>query len=149
MAIKIFDLCCANGHHFEGWFSSLEDLQNQNDRGLIACPVCSNTEITRLPSASHIGKKSGEGEEERTPERAEIEAIVKEKFQAVMAMVRDAAAKAEDVGDNFAREARDIQAGLAPARTIRGRCTAREAAELVEEGSAVLPVPESSGKTLN
>ena len=56
---------------------------------------------------------------------------------------------AEDVGDGFAHEAREIQAGRAPERNIRGRCTAREALELVEEGISVLPIPESTGKTLN
>lgn len=144
MAIKIFDLCCANGHTFEGWFSSVEDYEEQNRKGLIACPVCASSEITRLPSASHIGSSSA-----GVPDRAEIEALVKEKFQAVMAMVRDAAGKAEDVGDDFVREAREIRAGRAPVRSIRGRCTSREAVELVEEGIAVLPIPESAGKTLN
>lgn len=149
MAIKIFDLCCANGHTFEGWFSSVEDFEEQNGKGLIACPVCASTDITRLPSASHIGASSDAAEGARAPDRAEIEALVKEKFQAVMAMVRDAAGRAEDVGDDFVREARAIQAGRAPVRSIRGRCTSREAMELVEEGIAVLPVPESAGKTLN
>ena len=54
--------------------------------------------------------------------------------QAAAKILGEAAVKAEDVGEGFAHEAREIQAGRAPERDIRGRCTAREALELVEEG---------------
>lgn len=144
MTIKIFDLCCANGHVFEGWFSSTEDFESQNSKKLIACPICSDTHIERRPSPSRIGRSS-KGSDAAPPD---LEAM-RERFEAIMAQVREAAVKAEDVGDGFAHEAREIQAGRAPERNIRGRCTAREALELVEEGISVLPIPESTGKTLN
>ena len=144
MTIKIFDLCCANGHVFEGWFSSVEDFESQNGKKLIACPICSDTRIERRPSPSRIGRSS----EKSTDKEPRLEAL-RERFEAIMAQVREAAVKAEDVGEGFAHEAREIQAGRAPERNIRGRCTAREALELVEEGISVLPIPESTGKTLN
>ncbi len=149
MAIKIFDLRCANGHTFEGWFSSAEDFQEQNRRGLISCPICSSSEIVRVPNTSRIGQSMKSAEVERRREQRASEAGAPSGFEAVMARVREAAAKAEDVGENFAREAREIHAGRAPERNIRGLCTAREAVELVEEGITVLPIPESAGKTLN
>ena len=35
-----FDLQCANGHTFEGWFEDSNAYEAQKKRGLIACPVC-------------------------------------------------------------------------------------------------------------
>jgi len=66
-----------------------------------------------------------------------------------MAYVRDVASRADDVGERFAEEARSIRDGTAPERAIRGQCTMREAENLLKEGIAVLPIPESTGKTLN
>jgi len=48
----------------------------------------------------------------------------------------------EDVGDSFAHEARRIHHGETEQRGIRGRATASEAAELLEEGIGVVPLPD-------
>ena len=90
MTIKIFDLCCANGHVFEGWFSSAEDFESQNSKKLIACPICSDTHIERRPSPSRIGRSS-KGSDAAPPD---LEAM-RERFEAIMAQVREAAVKAE------------------------------------------------------
>ncbi len=52
--MKVLNLCCAHDHHFEGWFGSEADYVSQHERGLIACPLCADTAIKRLPSAPHI-----------------------------------------------------------------------------------------------
>ena len=79
MTIKIFDLCCANGHVFEGWFSSVEDFESQNDKKLIACPICSDTRIERRPSPSRIGRSS----EKSTDKEPRLEAL-RERFEAAI-----------------------------------------------------------------
>lgn len=140
MTIKIFNLCCANGHVFEGWFPSNDEFERQKAAGEIACPQCGSIEVEKRPSASRIS-------------HAKMSKKEREEFQAacerLMAAVRDEAAKAEDVGRNFVQESRNIAAGISENRTIKGQCTPEEARELLEEGIAVLPVPESSGKTIN
>ncbi|MBW1713335.1 MAG: DUF1178 family protein, partial [Deltaproteobacteria bacterium] len=35
-----FDLSCAQGHLFEGWFDSAEAFEDQKKRGLVTCPLC-------------------------------------------------------------------------------------------------------------
>ena len=47
----------------------------------------------------------------------------------------------EDVGKNFPEEARKIHYGESEARGIRGEADLKEAAELVEEGIEILPIP--------
>lgn len=47
----------------------------------------------------------------------------------------------EDVGKNFADEARKIHHGEAEERPIRGQTSVGEAIELIEEGISVLPLP--------
>ena len=66
-----------------------------------------------------------------------------------MTEIRKVADRAEDVGENFAEESRRMKRGESKRRLVKGKCTLREAEKLLEEGIEVLPVPESSGKTLN
>ena len=49
--------------------------------------------------------------------------------------------RSDDVGDNFAEEARKIHYKEAPERQIHGVTTRDEAIELLEEGVSVLPLP--------
>lgn len=140
MTIKIYDLCCANGHLFEGWFPSVEEFERQKSAGEISCPQCGSTAIEKRPSASRIAETRLQASERKKLE---------ETCEKLMAAVREEANRAEDVGHNFVQESRDIAAGLSQKRAIKGLCTLKEAQELLDEGITVLPVPESSGKTIN
>ncbi len=55
----------------------------------------------------------------------------------------------EDLGDDFANEARRIQAGDAPQRLIRGQTTPEERKELRDEGISVLTLPIIKNEDLN
>ncbi len=59
----------------------------------------------------------------------------------VMKAMRDLMKKTEDVGHDFAEEARKIHYREAPERSIRGHATADETAELREEGIEVVSLP--------
>lgn len=52
--MKVLDLRCARDHLFEGWFASDDDFVRQGERGLIACPICADTVVLRLPSAPRL-----------------------------------------------------------------------------------------------
>lgn len=54
---------------------------------------------------------------------------------------RQIMARTEDVGSRFADEARRMHYGEVEERAIRGRATAQETSELLDEGIAVLPLP--------
>jgi hypothetical protein len=67
---------------------------------------------------------------------------LQEKIQAtVLNVMRDIISKTEDVGHQFAQEARKIHYKEVPERSIRGQATADETAELREEGIEVVPLP--------
>lgn len=152
--MKVYNLACPLDHRFEGWFASEEDCLAQQDRGMLACPVCDSTNITRMPSAPHIAKSSstahtategvnpdiGAGEVVALTgnDHSQLEAQVQAAFLKGM---RELMGKSEDVGTAFAEEARKIHYKEAPERSIRGQTTLDEAESLREEGIEVLAVP--------
>ena len=54
MALKVFDLQCEAHHIFEGWFSSHEDYDSQQERGFLTCPLCGNGKISKMLSAPRL-----------------------------------------------------------------------------------------------
>lgn len=148
----VFDLKCAAGHRFEGWFGSAEDFGRQESRGLLTCPSCGNAEIARVPSATRFNAGSAEtggGERSEPAVAANSSASSSSAVgQTLYAKVLDEILKhSEDVGREFPAEARRIHNDEAPARSIRGLASQEEHDELVEEGIPVarLPIPDRSG----
>ncbi|MEO1045291.1 MAG: DUF1178 family protein [Pseudomonadota bacterium] len=57
----VFDLQCRkNGHVFEGWFGSSEDYDRQHADGLLCCPICGDTEVTKAVMAPNVGRKGNQ-----------------------------------------------------------------------------------------
>ena len=52
--MKVLNLRCGQQHAYEGWFASEEDFASQQGRGIVACPLCGDTEAVRLPSAPRL-----------------------------------------------------------------------------------------------
>ena len=55
--------------------------------------------------------------------------------------LRQVLSHTEDVGARFAEEARRMHYGELEARNIRGQTSVREAAELMDEGIEIMPLP--------
>jgi len=176
--MKVLDLQCRQGHRFEGWFGSQADYHAQRDRGLVTCPVCNDSEITKMLSAPRLNLGHGAAPEPKqvegspsadagsaagsSPSGPADEAsaaptlpdVAPETLQqmqaAMMKMVRHVMANTEDVGTQFAEEARKIHYGEREARHIRGQATRDETEALIDEGIDVmaLPVPENLKGTL-
>ncbi len=174
--MKVLDLQCALGHSFEGWFGSQADYDTQRAQGLVTCPVCNDSDITKMLSAPRLNlghgaapeSKPGQGTPasghaasslpSRAPESAPIAQtlpeVAPEALQqmqaAMMNMVRHVMANTEDVGTQFAEEARKIHYGERDERNIRGQATREETEALIDEGIDVmaLPVPENLKGTL-
>jgi hypothetical protein len=147
--MKVFNLSCAQDHHFEGWFASAEAYESQLERGLVECPVCGDQSVRRLPSAPRLNLSSSASRQE--PESAAAAALSPEKLQAMwLRMARHIRENTEDVGERFAEEARRIHHRDSPNRGIRGVATREEAAELSEEGIEVFsfPMPKGSNEPL-
>jgi len=153
MALKVYDLQCEHGHVFEGWFASPESYEEQRTRGLLSCPVCDSHEVVRKLSASRINMGRSRQEPQAVADpmlpQAASEAVAAPgtrelaQLQAqVLRYMRRIVRNTEDVGAGFAQEARRIHAGEAEERSIRGTATPEEREALMEEGIAVMPIPD-------
>jgi hypothetical protein len=142
----VFDLQCAEGHRFEGWFASAKEFGTQKKRGLLSCPSCGGTGIERALSAPRLnmGAQEPSRTAQKTPdmEGKDPFAIAQMLYSR---MLDEILTKSEDVGSRFPEEARKIFYKESPGRAIRGQATAEEHDELVDEGIPVarFPVPPS------
>ena len=149
--MKVLDLQCRQGHSFEGWFGSQDDYDVQRARGLVTCPMCNDSEITKMLSAPRLNLGHGTTPEKPatdtaapmpSDETAPADASPVVQMQAaLMHMVRHVMANTEDVGNRFAEEARKIHYGEREERNIRGQATREETEALLDEGIDVLPLP--------
>ena len=154
----IFDLACEHGHAFEGWFNSSSDYDDQLRRGLLVCANCGSTAIRRVPSAPHLAISSSrvpQAISSATPtvsphqasaaqgaSKAAATASAAGSFeQAYQQLMAAIVARTEDVGSQFAEEARKIHYLEAPERAIRGQASDEEYEELRDEGIDVLRLP--------
>ncbi len=127
-----YDLQCVNGHAFEGWFEDSDAYQNQKKKGLIACPVCNDTRVSRIPSTFAIKSRSvptGSSLQEKNLKKmgSEIIDFVDKNF--------------DDVGCDFAKEALKIHYGVEEPRNIRGVSTKEEEKMLKKEGIDFVKIP--------
>jgi hypothetical protein len=134
--MKVLNLRCAHDHRFEGWFASDEDFCAQGERGLMACPICDDKAIERLPSAPRLNVSTPRGD--ATPPAPAGELAQARAQGRWLRAVRDVLARTEDVGDRFPEEARRIHYGETQERGIRGRATAEDASALRDEGIEVV-----------
>jgi hypothetical protein len=142
--MKVLNLRCSNGHGFEGWFASDDEFMEQNGGGLLQCPLCADSVVTRMPSAPRLNLSGA-----REPEKAAAAAppasgaeVQPADLQALwLQTVRHVLANTEDVGQRFAEEARRIHYGEAPQRGIRGQVNPQQRDELLEEGIEILALP--------
>jgi len=134
--MKVLNLRCVHDHHFEGWFASGEDFESQHERRLVACPICGDTAVTRLPTAPrlHVSARREETTAPDTPVQVQMQG-------AWMRALRHMMNNTEDVGERFPEEARRIHYGEVAERGIRGRASREDADALREEGIEVMAVP--------
>lgn len=146
--MKVFNLQCSAHHVFEGWFGSDEDHASQVERGLLACPLCGDTTVHRLPSAPRLNL--GAVEAPAAASKAEKQELVaggeRQALQAAyLQLARRIVAGTEDVGPRFAEEARKIHYGESEERGIRGQASPEQTRALIEEGIAVMPLSLPEG----
>lgn len=151
--MKVLDLHCEHGHSFEAWFASEQAFQEQNQSGLLQCPMCGSASVTKKPSAPRLnlsGAREAPHEAASSPAQAAARSQSQPQYQALDAldtlasawleMSRRVVASTQDVGDRFAEEARKMHYGEVEERAIRGKTSLDEARALQEEGIDVLPI---------
>ena len=140
--MKVLNLCCANGHGFEGWFASDDEFMAQNGGGMIECPLCADRIISRTPTAPRLNLSGQRPPQEATPTPTPTAEATALPLQAQwIAAVRHMLEHTDDVGERFPEEARRIHYGETEARGIRGQATPNERRALLDEGIEIMSVP--------
>jgi hypothetical protein len=128
-----YDLQCANGHQFEGWFEDADAYQVQKKKELISCPVCNSTSVARALSTFAI-KKSTPTTPSRTDDQVKLNQMAKQ-------VVDYVEKNFDDVGADFTKEALKMHYGVNEPRNIRGFSTKEEEKVLKEEGVQFFKFP--------
>jgi hypothetical protein len=133
-----FDLMCANGHTFEGWFDNLQSYERQDSEHLIICPVCENTKVKKI--LSPVAMKSSSRSNQNKP------SLPIDYQKLAMEVVNYIQNEFEDIGPQFTKEALKIHYGASDARNIRGTATREEEKILEAEGVPFIKFPAPDKK---
>jgi len=133
----VFDLECLNGHIFEGWFEDKKDLENQQEQGILQCPICETTSVVQKLSLISIKTSSAPSNQARQARRANQE-VLAEFAEKVTQFVEK---NYENVGTSFSKEALKMHYGAIEHRNIRGTTTTEEEKVLTKEGVPVVKIP--------
>ena len=131
----VYELVCAREHRFEGWFGSAEDYARQRESTMIRCPVCDDAEIERRPSANVQVSRAAAPAAERSDT-----SVVGGDAEALR-QLRRLIERTDNVGLEFAEEARKIHYDEVPKRAIRGQATREDADALRDEGIDFMSLP--------
>lgn len=143
----VYDLVCTHGHRFEGWFGSSADYEDQRTRGLLSCPTCGVSDVSKAPMAPAVPAKGNSRADVIPPETARPMANTPMPPEVQKALAALAKAQAEAlkqstwVGDRFAEQSRAMHYGERDETPIHGQATLAEAKALIEEGVPVAPLP--------
>ncbi|MGV3729654.1 MAG: DUF1178 family protein [Sphingopyxis sp.] len=143
----MFDLCCAAGdHRFEAWFASSDSFADQQARGLIACPICGDSDIRKAVMAPRLAAKSNQ-QAVAKPAAPAAPAPNDPSPELVRRVIAEIAAKQAEmlphsrwVGRDFAAAARAMHEGRAPEDLIHGQASPEEAEALRDDGIAAMPL---------
>ncbi|MEO8723309.1 MAG: DUF1178 family protein [Sphingobium sp.] len=142
----IFDLKCARGGHvFEAWFKSSDDYDGQQARGLLSCPLCGDSEISKAVMAPAVPAKTNQQSDAQTGARLAVSSGInaeqaRKMMEAIAVAQADALKDSEWVGRKFADTARAMHYGEKDQKGIHGEVAPEEARSLIEEGIEVAPL---------
>jgi len=135
---------CSNGHEFDSWIQSADALDKLKNSGMISCAICGDKKVERALMSPQV--RPAKNKPVRKDNRP-LSGPLTTAEQAFMELRAKIEANTEDVGSNFASEARAIHEGEAEERGIRGKATAKEVKKLVEDGVNITPLPWANRKT--
>ena len=168
----LYKLRCSHDHEFEAWFRNGASYDRQVKSGDVDCPFCGDLAISKSPMAPRLAKSPSTDGFSRTSGADMAEAVsaaeqaaekatkrtvggdgghaveVAEQILKAVNMLRDYVERNyENVGDDFADEARRIHYGDAEERGICGNASDEESKALVEEGVEHVRLPGTPRKS--
>jgi hypothetical protein len=141
-----YALRCDSAHEFDGWFKDSAAFERMAKRGLVDCPECGSTRVSRAlmaPAVAASREPAPPAPAAKPP--AEGKAVAGQIPAAALAMLQRMRAEIEKhcdyVGPRFAAEARRIHAGESEKRGIYGEASPEDAEALREEGIGFRTIP--------
>ena len=139
--IKYALQCHDCGQSFEGWFADSAAYDKQARKGDITCPACASANVGKAIMAPNIAVKNTKRSmpsETEAPSKKITEADMRQFLQGMRRHIED---HCENVGKDFASEARKIHHGEAEERGIYGEATKEERDALEEDGIDAVAIP--------
>jgi hypothetical protein len=148
-----YQLRCDQDHEFDGWFNDSSGFEKQAKRGLVECPTCGGTKVTRALMTPAVSTRRGAPEPQvpvpvqqvlppTPPPEPQPGMPIPARMIAMLQRMRAEVEKNCDyVGPGFADEARKIHRGEAPQRGIYGETTPDEVETLADEGIEIHSIP--------
>jgi hypothetical protein len=130
----LFKLKCGGGHEFEAWFRGGSVFDRQNTRGQITCPECGSNVIEKAPMAPRPLRAAKTPAQDAPPRPDDVR-------RALQVLRRHVETHCENVGSQFANEARAIHSGTAKTRGIYGDATPEESRALADDGIEFHTIP--------
>ena len=147
-----YNLVCSQTHEFDGWFASSAAFDAQAEHGLVECPVCGGTQVTRalmtpsVPAKSNTRPETLPAPASPPPEPTQSVAVAGERMPdqvraALQKLRAEIERNADYVGEDFAEEALKQHRGETDKRAIYGEASEEQAEALLEEGVPVARIP--------
>ncbi len=138
-----YTLKCKQGHSFDSWFQSADGFDLLQSTGMVSCAVCGDDTVEKAIMTPRV--RTANAAPPSTKGALSKPASPQE--QKLRDLRQKIEANSENVGSEFAREARAIHEGDAPARAIIGEAKFEEAKSLIDDGIPVAPLPWTGRKT--
>jgi hypothetical protein len=130
-----YQLRCRCTHEFEGWFPDSKEYTRQKNKGMINCPMCDSTAVDKAIMAPNVKTSK----KENIPKDYFVMGESAE--QILRKLNRKIKKDFQDVGKNFAKEARKAHKGKRDQK-FYGKPTKEETNKLLDEGIDLFAVPD-------
>ena len=128
-----YNLICECGKNFESWFSSSGEYDSLRRKKYLNCIYCNSNSVKKSIMAPNLyGKSNVSSKNIKLAKKLKTQLIEFRKY---------VEKNCENVGDNFAQEARSIHYDNKTSKGIYGKATSEETSELLEEGIDVVSLP--------
>lgn len=133
-----YSFVCQTGHEFSVHFNNANSCEKQLQQNIVQCPYCNDNQVQKLLSAPNVQAKKNSKKNTSNvasePDDKEIRAMWKKLYAHIKT-------EFDNVGEDFADEARKIHYGKTKQRKIYGKADYQEVQALNEEGVKILPLP--------
>ena len=130
-----YNLKCKHKHEFESWFLDSKEFEKLKSKKMIECIFCKTKSIEKSIMAPRVLSQ-----EQKQNNQKSIKYI--KKIQKDLLKMRNFIEKNfEYVGNNFAREVRNVYYDKRKNKNIYGKATLEETQELEEEGIELTTIP--------